>query len=289
MKILFLLALLLVAPTPALSTSSNPPQADDAVAPIASTTVGMRVRVDELRIKGSQLRAKPVVDMGKADVIVRVINVFPHGNDFRYNLEITPFVEGTVDLRDHLERIDESPLEGVDPLVVEVGAVLEAEVLLPHDLDVPQPGGVGGYRTRMIVYGVLWGIGLLAILLIGRKRAADGADREEAKPLTLADRLQPLVEGARSGELSTGQRAELERLLLAHWRDRRDLVGVHVAEAVSRLRHDEEAGPLFIQLEVWLHSPSGRPSGDADTTVDVAALLEPYRHVADTVGAGSAG
>ena len=186
---------------------------------------------------------------------------------------------------EHLERIDESPLEGVDPLVVEVGAILEAEVLLPNDLDVPQPGDVGGYRTRLTILGVLWGIGLLAILLVGRKRAADGADREDAKPLTLADRLQPLVEGARSGELSTGQRAELERLLLAHWRDRRDLVGVHVAEAVSRLRHDEEAGPLFIQLEVWLHSPSGH----ADTTVDVAALLEPYRHVTDTVGAGSAG
>ena len=84
----------------------------------------------------------------------------------------------------------------------------------------------------------------------------------------VADRLQPLVEGASSGELSTGQRAELERLLLAHWRDRRDLSGVHVAEAVSRLRHDDEAGPLFRQLEVWLHSPAGH----ADTDTPSACL-----------------
>ena len=73
-----------------------------------------------------------------------------------------------------------------------------------------------------------------------------------------------------------GRRAELERLILAHWRRRRNLEGVKAAEAIATLRRDPEAGALLFKLEEWLHSPV------ATASVDVASLLEPYRNVADT-------
>ena len=70
MKALFLL--LLVAP--AFPQDDEPVQ---PVQPIATTSVGMRVRVDELRIRGSQLRAKPVADPVLADVIVPAVSDAP--------------------------------------------------------------------------------------------------------------------------------------------------------------------------------------------------------------------
>ena len=124
-----------------------------------------------------------------------------------------------------------------------------------------------------------WAAGLVALLTVGRKRGGDDETAAPAAPLTLADRLGPLVERARSGELDTAQQAKLERLLLAHWRDRRDLGAAPVAEAVASLRQDEEAGPLFLQLERWLHRPDS--GGDA---VDLGELLAPYRGTPDPGG-----
>ena len=66
--------------------------------PLLETSVGMRGRIDELPLPGSQLRAEDVADPQKAEVLVRVLNVFRHGNGFRYNLEVMPFVAGTIDL-----------------------------------------------------------------------------------------------------------------------------------------------------------------------------------------------
>ena len=45
-------------------------------------------------------------------------------------------------------------------------------------------------------------------------------------------------------------------------------------EALRRLRGHEQAGALIRALESWLHRPEG------GTTVDVVALLAPYRDVA---------
>ncbi len=243
--------------------------------PIAETTVGMRVRLDEFVIPGSEVRAIPVEDPGRADVILRIINVFSHGNGFRYNLEVTPFVEGDVDLRDHLERVDGSSTEDLPEMVVLVDQVLDEAQLMPNGIEVPHPGSVGGYRTLLIGAGVLWVIGLLALIFVGRKKS-EAALAAAARPEpSLAERLRPLVDRARRGELGTDERAALERLLLAHWRRERSLEGVGVAEAVSQLRRDDEAGPLFRALEEWLH----RAPGSSDQAVDVAALLAPYENV----------
>ncbi len=247
--------------------------------PVARTSVGMRVRIEEQPIPGPRLQAKPVADPGRADAIVRVLNVFPHGTGWRYNLEVTPLVEGTLDLASLLEPAEAGATWDPPALPIEVEALLAEDVIEPNELEVPAPDGVGGYTTGMTVLGVLWAAGLVALMTVGRKRDGEVEGEAPAAPLTLADRLAPLVERARSGELDTTQQAELERLLLAHWRDRRDLGAVPVADAVAALREDEEAGPLFLQLERWLHRPDS--GGEA---VDLGALLAPYRGTPDPGG-----
>ena len=95
------------------------------------------------------------------------------------------------------------------------------------------------------------------------------------KPVTLADRLRPLVDKALAGTLNQGQHAELERLLIGYWRKRLKLEQCAPAEFMPLLRNHEEAGPLLRRLEDWLH----RPAGTAEP-VDLSALLEPYQAVA---------
>ncbi len=68
-------------------TDAAPKTVQEAPAKVlAKTTVGMRIRIDEIPLPGSKLRVRPVADAQKADVILRILNVFPHGSSWRYNL-----------------------------------------------------------------------------------------------------------------------------------------------------------------------------------------------------------
>ncbi|MEM7202902.1 MAG: hypothetical protein AAF628_21770 [Planctomycetota bacterium] len=260
----------------ALLAISAPTAAQQPDPALLQLTVGMRGRIDELALPGAKLRPRPVEDPLTAKVIVRILNVYAHGSGFRYNLEVTPFVPGTLDLRAHLERADGTAAEGLPALPIEVEAVLPASRLQPGEL-VPEPSlGVGGYQLRMILLGVAWVVGLLLILFVGRRRRRGAAADEAAPPPTLADRLRPLVERARDGQLAPGEQAELERLLLAHWRRRLGLTEQSAGKAVAELRRHEEAGALLRQLEAWLHQPA---AAGRRRDVDLGALLAPYRHL----------
>src|SRR5437867_3237409 len=82
--------------------------------------------------------------------------------------------------------------------------------------------------------------------------------RREAPPPsapTLADRLRPLVEQAAAGTLTRDGQAQLERLLLNHWRQRLELTTDSFADAIRKLRQHNEAGALLRELENWLHRP----------------------------------
>jgi hypothetical protein len=240
---------------------------------LAETSVGMRVRIEEIPLAGSKLRARPVADAQKAEAILRILNVFPHGSAYRYNLEIMPLVPGRLDLRDYLIREDGSSVADLPELPVFVNSVLPFGQVEPNALELEKPERVGGYLVWLISMAALWILGLLAILLLRRKSKDLDQEALITGPLTLADRLRPLVERAQSGTLDDHGCAELERLILAYWRRERGLGEVDAGLAISSLRKDPEAGELLLQLEKWLHAPGrGEP-------VDLASLLEPYRNV----------
>src|SRR5205814_6060256 len=89
----------------------------------------------------------------------------------------------------------------------------------PNSLLIEGAPFLGGYRLLLIVAGVLWVAGLLAILLVRRRRHEE-ARAGKGRPLTMAERLQPLVERGMAGQLSPGECASLERSLLAYWQGR---------------------------------------------------------------------
>jgi hypothetical protein len=233
------------------------------------TTVGMVARIDQIVLPGPELEVRPLNDRAKP-VVLRILNTYPHGTAFRYDLAYYVLDPGTFDLKDYLQRKDGSSMKDVPSLRVTVRPLLPAGQVQPNAL-VPAPvPSLGGYRTLLIVAGAAWLVGLIAIAYVGRRRHEP--DRSgEARPLTMADRLRPLIERGVAGKLAPAECADLERTLLAYWRRRLDLQDQRPLEAFACLRAHAEAGPLLEQLEMWLHRPG------AAQNVNVGALLEPYR------------
>ena len=220
-------------------------------------------------LPGPELMAKgPTRD---SPIVLRVVRVDPHGTAFRYDLEYFALEPGRHDLRDHLLRTDGKPATGLPPLMVTANPVLPPGQVEPNKLEIEPGPRLGGYRTLVIIVVTLWALGLTALIasfFLPRRRAKSATT---SRPVSLAERLRPLVEGATAGTLSRAELAGLERALLAYWRKRLGLEAAEPGEAVDALRKHKEAGPLLAQLETWLHRP-GPPA-----LVDVAVLLSPYR------------
>ena len=237
-----------------------------------TTSVGVSMTWEGLVLPGPELEPKPIDDR-KTAVVIRIVAVYPHGTDFRYDLAWYGLDPGTYNLCDFLQRKDGKPTSALPPALVEVKPIRPPGQVEPNKLTLDRPPQLGGYRTWLWVLGSLWILGLFALLATfffprTKKLDAVGPMRE-----TLADRLKPLVEGAIAGTLSTPEIAKLERALVNAWRKRLKLERTEAGEAFSLLRGNSEAGPLLAQLEGWLHRPGEREP------VDVSRLLEPYRNM----------
>ena len=238
-------------------------------APSGAIPVGMegsRMKV----LPGDKLEAAPVGD--KSKIILRIHDVFPHGTDKRYDLRYFGFVPGEYDLAKFLRHADGTAPTNLPPIPVRIRGILPED----HDgkLIEDKSGGVslpGSYTAWLIGLGVVWFIAAWPLFLLGRKRKTPLGQAQDEGP-DLAERLRPLVEQAANGTLDIDGRARLERMIFSHWRERLGLPGDgDLAELHHQLKKHDEAGPLLRGIEDWLHRPPGT------ATVDIAALLEPYR------------
>jgi hypothetical protein len=246
--------------------------ADDA--PVSSkSTVGMPARINQLVLPGTELEVRPIDDR-RAPIVVRIVDAYPHGSAFRYDIVYYGLEPGPFDLKSSLRRKDGSSTDDLPPIRVVIEPLLPPGQLEPHRLALAPSPWLGGYRLLMVLGGLAWLGGLVAIVLVGRRKRALSV-AAAGHVATLADRLRPLVDSAVAGELSAGQHAELERLLIGYWRRRLNLEQAAPAKLIALLRDHAEAGPLLRRLEDWLHRPAGTAG-----PVDVAALLKPYQAIA---------
>lgn len=235
-------------------------------------TVGMEGRL-EVVLPVAGVEARPVTE--RARVLVRVADRYPHGTATRYDLRYVGLVPGKHDLRESLVLPGGAVATNLEPIMVEVAGLLPAR----HDGSLVQGAGpglprLGGYRAMLVAAGVAWVTGLAGWWFMRRKPEVETTGVAEKRAETLEERLRPLVDRALKRELDLEGQARLERLLMGHWRRRLGWQDVPMDEALRRLRAHEEAGALVRAMEAWLHRPEGT------TTVDVAALLAPYREVA---------
>jgi hypothetical protein len=235
---------------------------------LETPTVGLEGRV-EVVLPGTRLEARPVEH--KAKIILRVAETRPRADSLFYDLRYVGLVPGNYDLRNHLIRADGSTTNDLPPIPVSIAPLLPAN----HNGQlIEEPvsalGRLAGYKTLMMAAAVVW-VALL-VPLVWRRRTRVLSESPPPSEPTLAERLRPLVEQAAHGTLSRDGQAQLERMLLNHWRQRLGLEGLSMAEALVRLREHSEAGELLRALESWLHRPPGT------ATVDVNAMLAPYRN-----------
>ena len=255
------------------STVGEIARAEDNAGPLAISTVGIAKRIDQIVIPGSKLQAKPLQDRHQAFVL-RMIEVYPHGTDNRYDLEFYALEPGEYNLAEYLTRTDANSSEALPNLLVRVDATLPAGQITPSKLATAPLPTLGGYKAFWFVGAILWLGGLYALLNVGRKRSVP-EEAVVAKQASLADRLRPLVQSARDGTLAPEQRAALERVLIAYWCKRLQLSDVAPGKVMTKLREHAEAGPLVRSLEEWLHCP------DPPKSVDIDVLLKPYAEVRD--------
>ncbi|MCA9184230.1 MAG: hypothetical protein R3E01_07925 [Pirellulaceae bacterium] len=234
------------------------------------TTVGMPVTLEEVVIPGGELIVAPLEDP-HAVAITRIIDVYPHGTAHRYTLQFYALEPGTYNVSDYLRNPDGSQRDELPAMQVEVTTLLEEGQVQPHALGSKRVRGLGGYRLLLIAGGVVWMLVFLALMFVRKRPSEEGG--VSSTPLTLAQRLRPLVQRGIRGKLSTDEYAQLERVLIAYWRRRLGWNDLSAADAIMRLRQHPESSPLLLQMENWLHNPNR--NGD----VDVAALLKPYEQL----------
>jgi hypothetical protein len=232
-------------------------------------TVGMPCTIRELVLPGSELEVARLGD--KSPIVLRVESASPHGSAFRYDLEFYGLEAGDYDLGRWLRRKDGSATGDLPPIPVHVRSLLPPGQVRPHAPPPATTSGFGGYQSLLIAGGLVWLLGLGALVFVARHGPRTQTRAAGERAGTLADRLHPLVENAVRGTLSRSQRAELELALVAFWRRRLALEDRRPDEVLALLRRHEQAGPLLAGLENWLHRP--QPVGQ----VDLAALLAPYR------------
>ncbi|MEM9018868.1 MAG: hypothetical protein AAGC68_17800, partial [Verrucomicrobiota bacterium] len=204
-------------------------------------------------------------------LVLRVVNRYPHGDSFRYDLEFYGLEPGTYHLSNFLR-----PENGAEPvtlpsLPIRVASTLPDEQILPNALEAATPSHLGGYRLTLLIGGVLWVI-VMAWILFWKKRGNLDEETVPVRAASTAEQLQPLLESAMEGTLEDSERALLERLLLDHWRKKLELDPTDPLEGLRTIREHDEAGILVRKMEDWLHRPEPSVSND-----DVAELLEPYR------------
>ncbi|MEK7949254.1 hypothetical protein [Luteolibacter soli] len=241
------------------------------VSPLLAETptqrVGQPLEIREIYIPGGEVKAKPRRDR-QPPLMVRVVEVKPAKDGFRYDFEVQGLDAGSYNLAEFLE----APAGTVIPAIpLEITSGLPPGLVNPNKNQAGELPKLGGYRTKMMVFGGLWVAGFVSILL-WRKKSSLAAGTDAAAGASLTERLRPLVGAAAKGELSSDDRARLERLVIGHWRERRpDIAAMAPAEAMMKLRNDADASPLVLALERWLHAPSNTTSPG-----DIEKLLAPY-------------
>lgn len=243
--------------------------------PRIETTIGMEGSYFLLH-RGERIYAKPLPPAGETEKIppflVWIVDRVEDGDAERYELRFSGNEAGIYDLGAYLENSEGVRPTGLEPMLVRVVALLperhDGSLRSPAPAELPT---LGGYQTLLWILGIAWAVPVVWWIGSALWRRRPVARAAAAAPPTLADQLRPLIEAAIERSLDASGQARLERMLMAHWRDRLALRGMGHLEALQRMRADPDAGALLAGLEAWLH----RRAGSVEFRME--ELLAPYR------------
>lgn len=207
-------------------------------------------------------------------VSVRIANATRSGEGTVYDVRYLVNRAGVFDLRDYLAAEDGGRLSGLPSFK------FQGDPKLSRDLDAriqeTERVGIdigGGYFATLWGLGALWVGWLLLLVFWGRRRAEAVWERVDSED-GLAVFLRQCRGELEAGTLGAAQRAQLEMLLLQHWRRRLGLGGCSMWRSVVEIGRHSEAGALMRLVEAWLHGPKSAVDGRA-LAARLAGCLEP--------------
>ncbi|GAA5494705.1 hypothetical protein Rhal01_00869 [Rubritalea halochordaticola] len=220
-----------------------------------SSPLGMPVKVTDVYIPGSQVEPIPRKNLSSS-LVIRILEIKPASEGFRYDMEVYGLDPGTHQLSKYLQYADsKEPVSELDT-ALEVTVQHPADTLpKPQKLSYSTPSNLSNYRVMLWTLASVW-ILIFLLILFYRKKNKDASGAEEVK-LSTYEKIQELVLATAHGDLSHNQQAELERLIIGHWKKQvPGLEFMPTADAITQLRTHTEASPLVLKIEHWLHAPS---------------------------------
>jgi len=174
------------------------------------TPLGLPIQISDIYVPGKEIEPIPRSDRSSS-LVIRILKVKPAADGFRYDLEIYGLDPGIHALKKYLHYIhDQSPVTDLQT-EISITTTHPLDTLpAPKDIDHTPPKPLGGYRTLMIIGGVLWFLIFLGILFYRKKKPPSNA--QTVVSLTLQERLAPLVVASAKGDESSPLILKLE-----HW------------------------------------------------------------------------
>ena len=143
-------------------------------------SVGVPGLVEQIVLPGSLLTHEKV-DPSEADLVVRVIRSFPHGDSFRYDISYYGMESGEYDLSKYLVREDGSTTDDLPAIPVQVKSIIKSGQIKPNDLDIGMFGRVGGYFRMVVLGAFIWVAVLLAMIFLAREKKEAAVEQVSKK------------------------------------------------------------------------------------------------------------
>ncbi len=211
-----------------------------------------------VRYAGPRLRARPY--RPGASVNLRIANEQQKGELRIYDIRYVVSLPGTFDLTEYLTSADGGPIDDLPPF--EVRGLTSLTKDIESRIQEIETVGVHiwhWYYESLAGLGVFWIAWLLGLIFIGRPRRP-APTPVAAPPPSTTEQIERLLTIVNKRELSTEEKARLESLLLVHWRDTLGLADRRMAASCRRIAANERLGPLYRNLQTWLHNPRGAAS-----------------------------
>lgn len=213
-----------------------------------------------IRYSGSRLIARPY--RRGASVNLRIANETQQGNVRVYDVRYVVSLPGEFDLTEYLTSADGRPISDLPSFKVRGLTSLTKDI----ETRIQEIEEVGvhvwhWYYETLTGLGIVWVFWLMGLIFIGRPQRPPKITPLPPPP-SAAERIARYLIALRKGELTVDEKAQLEVLLLDHWRDRLDLRERRMAEACRQIQHNDDLGMPYERLQAWLHVPNSQSGAD---------------------------
>jgi hypothetical protein len=210
---------------------------------------------------GPRLIARPY--RRGASVNLRIADEVQRGAVRVYDVRYVINLPGEFDLTDYLMTVDGSPIDNLPSFHVRGLTSLTKDIETRiQEIENVQVHIWHWYYETMVGLGVLWGLWLCGLVFLGRPPKKRRVVPPPPPP-SIEERIERFLKAMVRRELSTVEKAELETLLLEHWRERLGLHDRRMAAACRQIERSRECGTVYQALQKWLHAPHSQVGAEA--------------------------